>query len=98
MARTLKERWTESPGQQVLEQFLHLAGLGAPPVAIVLGFSAWGFPFWEVAGGAAAAFWLGGARELVDGWPIESWGDALVDWLAITLGGALAGLAFALAL
>lgn len=97
MARTLRERWRESPGQQSLEQFLHTFGLGFPPVAIVLGFMAWGFPLWELAAGAVAGFWIGGARELVDGWPIESWGDALLDWAFVILGGTLAGLVFALA-
>ena len=89
MARTLAERWRESPGQQIGEQFLHLAAIGAPPVAIVLALE--GSP---VLAGALASAWVGSVREFVDGWPVESWGDTLLDLAFVIAGGALAGLVF----
>ena len=90
MARTLAERWRESPLEQSLEQFLHLAAIGAPPVAIVLALESS-----PVLAGVLASAWVGSVREFVDGLPVESWGDALLDLAFVIAGGALAGLAFA---
>lgn len=95
MARTLRERWRESPGQQVAEQLLgHLVGIGGIPVAIVLGFAAWGVEAWPVYAGLCASLWTASVREFIDGLPIESWGDALLDWAFSVLGGPLVGLVF----
>ena len=94
MARTLAKRWRDSPGTQVLEQIGHHLGIGAAPVAILLGFAEWGFDGWQIVGGAAAALWATLVRELVDGWPVESWGDMAVDSLFSVSGGASAGAIF----
>jgi len=94
MARSLRERWEEDPWIQVGEQAAHLALIGAPPVALLLGMARWDFAGWQIVGGSAAALWIALVRELVDGWPVESWGDMLVDTGAVLAGGALCGLGF----
>lgn len=94
MARTLRERWAQEPLKQSGEQFAHLVAIAAAPVAIVLGFVAWAPPAWPIWAGLAAGVWIASVREFVDGLPIESWGDALLDWAFSVLGPVLVGLAF----
>ena len=89
MARSLRDRWRESPLEQIAEQIAHALGIGAPPVVLVLAFE--GSP---ILAGALAAAWVGSVREFIDGRPVESWGDALLDFSLVVIGGALAGLAF----
>jgi hypothetical protein len=65
------------------EQALHLA-LGALVGACTLVEV-------PVLGCLAAAAVLATVREFVDQWPIESWGDAAVDWACTALGGLVLG-------
>lgn len=88
MARSLRERirdpkwWGEQVG--------HLA-IGASALAIVAGLSRARFRGWQlVAGGVTALVWVV-VRELVDGLPIESVGDMLVDSAFTLAGGLVAG-------
>ena len=94
MARTLRERWREEPVKQAVEQFGHLVGIAAAPVALVFVFVAWAPPAWPIWAGLSAGVWIASVREFVDGLPVESWGDAALDWAFSVLGPVLVGLGF----
>ena len=90
---TLAERWKKDPWKQVLDQFLHLVAIGAPPPAIVLGLSRADFFGWEAVAGCLAALWVAGVREFEQR-PVNSWGDLFVDLAFGILGGTLVGVVF----
>lgn len=93
MPRTLLERWTESPWEQLGDQVAHLLFIGAPPAAIILGLHRADFAGWQIVAGGLAALWIAGVREFEQR-PVGSWGDLFVDVAVTALGGALVGLVF----
>jgi len=89
--RSLADRWREEPWTQAGEAIGHIV-VGASSVAILAGFDAWSFPGWQIVGGASGMIpWII-LRELIDQWPIESWGDTALDSLEFMVGGAIGGL------
>ncbi len=93
MARSFLDRWREDPWIQSGEAVGHIF-VAFASIAIFAGFHAWGFPYWEVAGGAAATLPWRVLRELIDQWPIASWLDTFADQFQMSVGGALGGLLF----
>lgn len=79
MARDLSDRVQDPAfwGEQLFHLFL-----AAVPCFLV-------YKYPPVLGFTLAAVWITLVREVVDGWPIESVGDMLVD-SAFTIGGAFA--------
>ncbi len=73
--------------RKVLDQAMHFAWafVALTPVMI------WG-PI--VAAGALSGILLALPREFVDQWPINNWGDTLLDLMFFALGGAIAGMIF----
>ncbi len=91
MSRSVAERWQEDQWIQTGEAIGHVF-VTLTSLAILAGFRSWGFPLWEVVGGAASTIpWII-LRELIDQWPIDSWGDTAIDSAEFILGGALGGL------
>lgn len=88
--RSLADRWREDPWIQTGEAVGHVV-VGASSVAILAGFGTLNFLGWQIVGGALAMVpWII-LRELIDQWPIESWGDTALDSLEFIIGGALGG-------
>ncbi len=90
MARTLAERWRQSPIQQTAEAvFGHAIAIGGLPLIFFVLPIAYG---WHPAlAGALSAIPTIITREIVDSWPIESVGDMLFDSAEIMAGRAITG-------
>lgn len=92
MPRTLAERARD--WRWWGEQVAHLLLITSPPVGIILGL-AFMEPFgWQIWAGLCASVWITVVREFIDGLPIESIGDALVDTLFQVVGGTVVGVIF----
>lgn len=81
MSRTLSERVTD--WRWWGEQGLHVCLGGATAAFTMIGN--------PIAACTSAAAWLATVRELIDQWPVDSWGDMAIDWVCTVLGGLALG-------
>lgn len=93
--RSFLDRWREEPWKQTGEAIGHVV-VACASISIFAGFAVWGFPGWQIVGGAAAMVPWVVLRELIDQQPIEDWLDTLADSLEFMSGGSLGGLVFML--